>query len=109
MTSGNHDTLPEIEKRLKEEDGIWLGEEQKEIVFKIAREVAGYVTQSQELNLRLDLMQGQLYHKYIMLHIYEVLNVLSASRASRTQSQCCEGSSASTRATTACTSRTERS
>jgi len=33
---------PEIEKKLKEEDGIWLGEEKKEIVFKIAREVAGY-------------------------------------------------------------------
>ena len=27
---------------LKEEDGIWLGEEKKEIVFKIAREIAGY-------------------------------------------------------------------
>jgi predicted DNA-binding transcriptional regulator YafY len=33
---------PEIDKILKEEDGIWLGEEKKEIVFKIAREIAGY-------------------------------------------------------------------
>jgi predicted DNA-binding transcriptional regulator YafY len=33
---------PEIDKMLKEEDGIWLGEEKKEIVFKIAREIAGY-------------------------------------------------------------------
>lgn len=33
---------PEIDKRLKEEDGIWLGEEKKEIVLKIAREIAGY-------------------------------------------------------------------
>ena len=27
---------------LKEEDGIWMGEEKKEIVLKIAREIAGY-------------------------------------------------------------------
>jgi predicted DNA-binding transcriptional regulator YafY len=33
---------PEIDKRLKEEDGIWLGEEKKEIVLKIAGEIAGY-------------------------------------------------------------------
>lgn len=33
---------PEIDRKLKEEDGIWLGEEKKEIVFKIAREIAGY-------------------------------------------------------------------
>jgi predicted DNA-binding transcriptional regulator YafY len=33
---------PEIDKRLKEEDGIWLGEDKKEIVLKIAREIAGY-------------------------------------------------------------------
>ena len=39
-TRFTHD--PEIDKMLKEEDGIWLGEEKKEIVFKIAREMAGY-------------------------------------------------------------------
>lgn len=33
---------PEIDRMLKEEDGIWLGDEKKEIVFKIAREIAGY-------------------------------------------------------------------
>lgn len=33
---------PEIERKLKEEDGIWLGDEKREIVIKIAREVAGY-------------------------------------------------------------------
>lgn len=33
---------PDIDKMLKEEDGIWMGEEKKEIVFKIAREIAGY-------------------------------------------------------------------
>jgi predicted DNA-binding transcriptional regulator YafY len=33
---------PTIDKTLAEEDGIWLGEEKKEIVIKIAREVAGY-------------------------------------------------------------------
>ncbi len=33
---------PEIDRKLKEEDGIWLGDEKKEIVLKIASEVAGY-------------------------------------------------------------------
>jgi len=31
-----------VDKTLKEEDGIWLGEDKKEIVLKIAKEVAGY-------------------------------------------------------------------
>lgn len=35
-----HDT--EIDKMLREEDGIWLGEEKKEIVLKISGEIAGY-------------------------------------------------------------------
>jgi predicted DNA-binding transcriptional regulator YafY len=34
-----HDT--EVERQLREEDGIWLGEK-KEIVFKVASEIAGY-------------------------------------------------------------------
>jgi predicted DNA-binding transcriptional regulator YafY len=33
---------PNIEKRLAEDDGIWLSENKKEIVLKIASEVAGY-------------------------------------------------------------------
>ena len=33
---------PLVDKTLTEEDGIWLGEEKKEIVLKVAREVAGY-------------------------------------------------------------------
>lgn len=33
---------PTIDKTLAEEDGIWLGEEKKEIVLKIASEVASY-------------------------------------------------------------------
>lgn len=41
-----HNTLfppdPTIDKTLSEEDGIWFGEEKKEIVLKISREVAGY-------------------------------------------------------------------
>ena len=36
------DPDPQVDKMLAEEDGIWLGEEKKEIVLKIAREVAGY-------------------------------------------------------------------
>ena len=33
---------PTVEKTLREEDGIWLGEDKKEIVLKIAKSVAGY-------------------------------------------------------------------
>jgi predicted DNA-binding transcriptional regulator YafY len=33
---------PGVDKLLTEEEGIWFGEEKKEIVLKIAREVAGY-------------------------------------------------------------------
>jgi predicted DNA-binding transcriptional regulator YafY len=33
---------PAVEKRLAEEDGIWLGEEKREIVLKVSAEVAGY-------------------------------------------------------------------
>jgi predicted DNA-binding transcriptional regulator YafY len=36
------DRDPDIDKTLTEEDGIWLGEEKKEIVLKIAAEIAGY-------------------------------------------------------------------
>lgn len=36
------DADPNVDKTLKEEDGIWLGEDKKEIVLKIAKEVAGY-------------------------------------------------------------------
>jgi predicted DNA-binding transcriptional regulator YafY len=32
----------DIEKKLVEEDGIWMGEEKREIVLKVAKEVAGY-------------------------------------------------------------------
>ena len=33
---------PSVEKTLLDEDGIWLGEEKREIVMKISAEVAGY-------------------------------------------------------------------
>lgn len=33
---------PKMDKMLKEEDGIWLGEEKREIVLQIASEIAGY-------------------------------------------------------------------
>ena len=36
------DNEPKIDTILKEEDGIWLGEEKKEIVLKIDSEIAGY-------------------------------------------------------------------
>lgn len=40
QTRFSHD--PEIERMLKEEDGVWLGEEKKEIVLKISSDIAGY-------------------------------------------------------------------
>lgn len=33
---------PETDRMLKEEDGVWLGEDKKEIVLKIHREISGY-------------------------------------------------------------------
>ena len=33
---------PTVEKTLRDEDGIWLGEEKREIVLKVSAEVAGY-------------------------------------------------------------------
>lgn len=33
---------PSIEKRLSEEDGVWLSEERQEVVLKVGRDVAGY-------------------------------------------------------------------
>lgn len=36
------DPDPEIDKKLAQEDGVWLGGESKEIVLKIASNVAGY-------------------------------------------------------------------
>ncbi|MDD2337760.1 MAG: WYL domain-containing protein [Geobacteraceae bacterium] len=33
---------PEIDRMLKEDDGVWLGEEKKEIVLKISRDIANY-------------------------------------------------------------------
>ncbi len=33
---------PNMDMMLKEEDGIWLGEEKREIVLQISREIAGY-------------------------------------------------------------------
>ena len=33
---------PKIDQTLEDEDGIWIGEEKKEIVLKVAKEVAGY-------------------------------------------------------------------
>ena len=33
---------PTVDKILADEDGIWLGEDKKEIVLKITKEVAGY-------------------------------------------------------------------
>lgn len=33
---------PNVDQVLKEDDGIWLGEDKKEVVMKIAKEVSGY-------------------------------------------------------------------
>ncbi len=53
---------PEIDKMLKEEDGIWLGEEKKEIVFKIAREIAGYPPRKM---IPLEKMACNFPHRYV--------------------------------------------
>lgn len=42
VLDSHFDADPTVEKTLREEDGIWLGEDKKEIVLKIAKEVAGY-------------------------------------------------------------------
>ncbi|MCU0973693.1 MAG: WYL domain-containing protein [Burkholderiales bacterium] len=42
MLETRFDPDPELERKLQDEDGIWLGEESREIVMKISAEVAGY-------------------------------------------------------------------
>lgn len=42
LLNSNFTPLQNIETLLAQEDGIWLGEEQKEIVLKVSGEVAGY-------------------------------------------------------------------
>ena len=42
MLESRFEADPELERKLQDEDGIWLGEESREIVLKVAREVAGY-------------------------------------------------------------------
>jgi predicted DNA-binding transcriptional regulator YafY len=42
LLDSRFDPDPAIDKTLAEEEGIWIGEDKKEIVLKIAREVAGY-------------------------------------------------------------------
>jgi len=42
LLDAHFDPDPSVDKTLTEEDGIWLGEEKKEIVLKIAHEVASY-------------------------------------------------------------------
>ena len=42
MLESRFEADPELEKKLVEEDGIWLGEERREIVLKVSAEVAGY-------------------------------------------------------------------
>ena len=42
LLESHFDADPAVDRTLEEEDGIWLGEDKKEIVLKIAKEVAGY-------------------------------------------------------------------
>lgn len=42
MLESRFEADPAIEKKLVEEDGVWMGEEAREIVLKVAKEVAGY-------------------------------------------------------------------
>jgi len=42
MLESRFEADPTVEQKLKDEDGIWMGEESREIVLKVDREVAGY-------------------------------------------------------------------
>jgi len=70
---------PEIDKMLKEEDGIWLGEEKKEIVLKIASEIAGYFKRRKLIAnqvLEKELEDGGLIVSAKVGHVHQVLPIV---------------------------------
>ena len=69
---------PEIERQLREEDGIWLGEK-KEIVFKVASEVAGYFMRRKLIANQVvekELEDGGLIVSARVGHVNEVLPIV---------------------------------
>lgn len=72
----NHN--PEIERQLREEDGIWLGEK-KEVVFKISSEIAGYFKRRKLIANQVvekELEDGGLIVSARVGHINEVLPIV---------------------------------
>jgi predicted DNA-binding transcriptional regulator YafY len=70
---------PKIDKMLKEEDGIWLGEEKKEIVLKIASEIAGYFKRRKLIAnqvLEKELEDGGLIVSAKVGHVNQVLPIV---------------------------------
>jgi len=76
-THFGHD--PKIDTMLKEEDGIWLGEEKKEIVLKIASEIAGYFKRRKLIAnqvLEKELEDGGLIVSAKVGHVNQVLPIV---------------------------------
>lgn len=70
---------PSIDKALAEEDGIWMGEEKKEIVLKIAHEVAGYFKRRKLIAnqvLEKELEDGGLILSAKVGHVNQVLPIV---------------------------------
>ena len=69
---------PEIERQLREEDGIWLGEK-KEIVFKVASEIASYFKRRKLIANQVvekELEDGGLIVSARVGHVNEVLPIV---------------------------------
>lgn len=76
-THFGHD--PKIDTMLKEEDGIWMGEEKKEIVLKIASEIAGYFKRRKLIAnqvLEKELEDGGLIVSAKVGHVNQVLPIV---------------------------------
>lgn len=70
---------PTIEPRLQQEDGIWLGQEKKEVVLKIAKEVAGYFKRRQLIVnqvIEKDLEDGGLIVSAKVAHPNQILPIV---------------------------------
>ncbi|TLM69406.1 MAG: WYL domain-containing protein [Deltaproteobacteria bacterium] len=75
-TTFAHD--PEIERQLREEDGIWLGDK-KEIVFKVTSEIAGYFKRRKLIANQVvekELEDGGLIVSARVGHVNEVLPIV---------------------------------
>ncbi|MDD2728415.1 WYL domain-containing protein [Malikia sp.] len=70
---------PTIEPRLQQEDGIWLGQEKKEVVLKVAKAVAGYFKRRQLIAnqvIEKDLEDGGLIVSAKVAHPNQILPIV---------------------------------